>query len=159
MGKSDVWNPDKTHKVLNTTRRDQPDTIPAWRTIGEDAPVDGDSERWHQKWPLVQIKRVHQRKWLLTQILRKNQDPEAEGGQPTDPEAPPKWLKTTTRDQPDTMSVGRDDLRRREWHKVGATKAACVDAAAACVDAAGMTLTECGRTMMRETQTNSSSKQ
>ena len=31
---------------------------------------------------------------------------------------------------------------------------------AACVDAAGMTLTECGRTMMmRETQTNSSSKQ
>ena len=47
-----------------------------------------------------------------------NQDPEAEGAQPTDPEAPPKWLNTTTRDQPDTMSVGRDDLRRREWHKL-----------------------------------------
>ena len=82
------------------------------------------------------------------------------------------------------MSVGRDDLRRREWHKVGATKewhkvgatkAACVDATkAACVDAttaayvdadkitkaayvdvAGITLTKCGRTMMmRDTQTN-----
>ena len=38
-------------------------------------------------------------------------------------------------------------LRRKEWHKVGATKewhkvgetkAACVDAAAACVDVAGL---------------------
>ena len=29
-----------------------------------------------------------------------NQDPEAEGAQPTDPEAPPKWLNTTTRDPP-----------------------------------------------------------
>ena len=48
VGKSDVWNPDKTQKVLNTTRPDQPDTIPAWRTIREDAPVDGDSGRWHQ---------------------------------------------------------------------------------------------------------------
>ena len=43
-------------------------------------------------------------------------------------------------------------------------KVAYVDAdkitKAACVDAAGMTLTKCGRTMMmRETQTNSSSKQ
>ena len=37
-------------------------------------------------------------------------------------------------------------LRRRDLHKVGATKAACVDAAAAYVDAAGITLTEGGRT-------------
>ena len=26
---------------LNTTTRDQPDTFPAWRTSGEDAPLDG----------------------------------------------------------------------------------------------------------------------
>ena len=31
----------KTHKGLNTTTSDQPDTFPAWRTSGEDAPVDG----------------------------------------------------------------------------------------------------------------------
>ena len=42
VGKSDVWKPDKTHKGLNTTTREQPDTFPAWRTSGEDAPVDGD---------------------------------------------------------------------------------------------------------------------
>ena len=41
MGKTDVWNPDKTHKWLNTTTRDQLGTFPAWRTSGEDAPVDG----------------------------------------------------------------------------------------------------------------------
>ena len=100
-----------------------------------------------------------------------NQDPEAEGAQPTDPEAPP-------------ISVGRlgnlmSRQRRRNLHTIGhivmiGAKAAYVDAGeikraayvdadkitkAACVDAAGMTLTECGRTMMmRETQTNSSSK-
>ena len=64
-------------------------------------------------------------------------------GAPTDQEAPPIWLNTTMSDQPDTISVGRADarnlmsrLRWREWHKVGATKAACVDATkAACVDA------------------------
>ena len=100
-------------------------------------------------------------------------------GAPTDPEAPPIWLNTTMSDQPDTISVGRADarnlmsrLRRKEWHKVGATKewhkvgatkaayvdatkAACVDATkAACVDAttaayvdaAGITLKEGGRT-------------
>ena len=37
----------------------------------------------------------------------KNQDPEAEGAQPTDPEAPPVWLNTTMSDQPDTISVGQ----------------------------------------------------
>ena len=58
---------------------------------------------------------------------------------PTDPVVPP-------------MSVGQRPqsnmirLRRRELHKVGATKAACVDAAAAYVDVAGITLTEGGRT-------------
>ena len=36
-----------------------------------------------------------------------NHDPEAEGGQPTDPEAPSEWLNTTMRDQPDTISVGQ----------------------------------------------------
>ena len=80
--------------------------------------------------------------------------------QPTDPEAPP-------------ISVGRrgnlmSRRRRRNLHTIEhivmiGAKIAYVDAneitKAACVDAAGMTLTECGRTMMRETQTNSSSKQ
>ena len=96
-----------------------------------------------------------------------NQDPEADGGPddkfslaPTDPEAPP-------------ISVGRPGnlmsrRRRRNLHTIGyivmiGAKIAYVDAdkitRAACVDAAGMTLTECGRTMMRETQANSSSKQ
>ena len=41
VGKSDVWKPDKTHKWLYTTTREQADTFPAWRTSGEDAPVDG----------------------------------------------------------------------------------------------------------------------
>ena len=87
-----------------------------------------------------------------------NQDPEADGLQPTDPEAPP-------------ILVGRPDKlmsrqRRRNLHTIEhivmiGAKVAYVDAdeikKAACVDAAGMTLTEFGRTMMRETQTNSSS--
>ena len=84
----------------------------------------------HQrKWLLVQIKKVLQWKWLLAPHQWKwplvpikmsasaevaadaepagNQDPEAEGAQPTDPEAPPIWLNTTMSDQPDTISVGR----------------------------------------------------
>ena len=64
-----------------------------------------------------------------------NQDQEADG-----------WLNTvqhllTQRHRRSQSDSGRNKmirLRRREWHKVGATKAACVDAAAACVDVAGL---------------------
>ena len=82
-------------------------------------------------------------------ILPKNQDPEADGWPddkfslaPTDPEAPP-------------MSVGQwaqqnEPTEAERFAQVGATKAACVDAAAACVDVAGISLTEGGRTKMRD---------
>ena len=57
-----------------------------------------------------------------------------------------------------------EKLAHKSDTRLMGAKVAYVDAdkitKAACVDAAGMTLTECGRTMMmRETQTNSSSKQ
>ena len=62
-----------------------------------------------------------------------NRDPEANG-----------WLNTVQhlltqrhrRCQSDAAAMTR--LRRRELHKVGATRAACVDAAAACVGVAGL---------------------
>ena len=47
------------------------------------------------------------------------------------------------------MPVGRGRNHPTEAERiaqVGATKAACVDAAAACVDVAGISLTEGGRT-------------
>ena len=149
----------KTHKWLNTTTRDQPDTFPAWRTSGEDAPVDGVQDMTSAEVAAGADQESASAEVAADAEPAGNQDPEAEGGQPTDPEAPP-------------ISVGRcsnlmSRRRRRKWHtikhKLIGAKIAYVDAdmitKAACVDAAGMTLTECGRTMMRETQTNSSSKQ
>ena len=99
----------------------------------------------HQrKWSLVQVKKYLQQKWLLAphqwklllmHILPKSKDPEADG-----------WLNTvqhllTERAPPIPVGCGRNQicrLRRRDLHKVGATRAACVDAAAACVDVAGL---------------------
>ena len=64
------------------------------------------------------------------------------GSAPTDPEAPPIWLNTTMSDQPDTISVGRaqphEPTEAERIAQVGATRAACVDAAAAYVDVAGL---------------------
>ena len=73
-----------------------------------------------------------------------NHDPEADGGPddnvslaPTDPEVPPMSVGCAQQ----TMPTEAEKIAQ-----VGATKAACVDAAAAYVDVAGITLTEGGRT-------------
>ena len=124
VGKSDVWNPDKTHKWLNTTTRDQLGTFPAWRTSGEDAPVDGVQNMSSAEVAAgadqpsapaevaagaasVEVAAGADQESASAEVAAdakpaENQDPEAEaeGAQPTDPEAPPKWLNTTTRDPP-----------------------------------------------------------
>ena len=65
-----------------------------------------------------------------------NQDPEADGGPddnvslaPTDPEVPPMSVGCAQQNMP---------TEAEKIAQVGATKAACVDAAAACVDVAGL---------------------
>ena len=159
----------QTHKWLNTTTRDQPDTFLAWRTSGEDAPVDGVQDMASAEVAAgaasVEVAAGADQESASAEVAADaepagNQDPEAEGAQPTDPEAPPILVG-----RPGNLKSRR---RRRNLHTIGhkliGAKAAYVDAdentKAACVDAAGMTLTKCGRTtMMRETQTNSSSKQ
>ena len=107
VGKSDVWNPDKTHEWLNTTMRDQPDTFPAWRTSGEDAPVDGVQDMASaevaagadQESAPVEVAAGADQESASAEVAADaepagKQDPEAEGAQPTDPEAPPVSART-----------------------------------------------------------------
>ena len=86
-----------------------------------------------QKWLLA----PHQWKLLLMHVLPKSQDPEAVGGPEdkfslalTDPEAPPMSVGQRTQSNIPTEA--------ERLAQVGATKAACVDAAAAYVDVAGL---------------------
>ena len=85
-------------------------TDPAWRTSGDDAPVEGDQKDGStKKWPRQRtwLMAPHQWKWPLNAYPAENQDPEADGGPddkfslaPTDPEAPPMSVGCAQQNMP-----------------------------------------------------------